>query len=151
MDDLDPRVWPTVLDALLAAGAADAWLTPILMKKGRPAHTISVLCGPSDTERLRTMVFDLTSTIGIRETPVRRWALERGWVDVEVAGQRVAVKVAHRDGVIVHATPEFEAVAAVAARLDRPVRDVLAVAAAAATSAGIVRGAAAPEGMRDTS
>jgi pyridinium-3,5-bisthiocarboxylic acid mononucleotide nickel chelatase len=149
VDDLDPRVWPTVLDALLTAGAADAWLAPILMKKGRPAHTLAVLCGPSDAERLRALVFDLTSTIGVRETPVARWALSRGWSDVDVDGRPVAVKVAHRGGAIVHATPEFEDAVAAATQLGRPVRDILAAAAAAGAAAGLVRGATRPEGLRD--
>ncbi len=148
VDDLDPRVWPTVLEALLAAGAADAWLTPTLMKKGRPAHTLSVLCGPAEAGRIRALVFDLTSTIGVRETTVTRWALDRGWVDVAVDGQPVAVKVAHRAGAIVHATPEFDDVAALASRLGRPVRDALDATAAAAAAAGIVRGAPVPGSLR---
>jgi uncharacterized protein (TIGR00299 family) protein len=150
VDDLDPRVWPTVLADLLEAGAADAWLTPVLMKKGRPAHTLSVLGEPHLVPSLRERVFALTSTLGVRQTMVERWALERGWVDVLVEGHPVPVKVAYRDGEIVHATPEFEDVARLAAALGRPVRTVLDVAAAAAATAGVVPGREVPAGLRGT-
>ncbi|HEY9493602.1 MAG TPA: nickel pincer cofactor biosynthesis protein LarC [Intrasporangium sp.] len=146
VDDLDPRVWPSVLTALLDHGAADAWLTPIVMKKGRPAHTLSVLTQPGGAARLRDLVLARTSTIGVRQSRVSRWALPRSWVDVDVDGQRVAVKVAHRNGQIITATPEFSAVEAAAAALDRPVRDVLATAVAAAVDAGLVPGGDAPSG-----
>jgi uncharacterized protein (TIGR00299 family) protein len=146
VDDLDPRVWPSVLTALLEHGAADAWLTPIVMKKGRTAHTLSVLAQPADTTRLRDLVLAQTSTIGLRESRVRRWALARSWVDVDVDGQGVAVKVAHRHGRIITVTPEFSAVESAAAALDRPVRDVLDHAMAAAVDAGLVPGGPAPDG-----
>lgn len=148
VDDLDPRIWPTVLTALLEAGAADAWLTPILMKKGRPAHVLSVLGDPQLAPALRDRVLELTSTIGVRQTTVERWALDRGWADVTVAGGRVAVKVAHRDGVVVHATPEFDDVAALADDLGRPVREVLGAAIAAAEAAGLSTGGEVPLDLR---
>jgi len=148
VDDLDPRVWPTVLAALLDAGAADAWLTPILMKKGRPAHTLSVLASLATAPTLRNRILALTSTFGVRQSTVDRWALDRGWTDVTVDGRTVAVKVGHRDGVVVHATPEFEDAARVAAEGNRPVRDVLAAASAAAATAGLTAGAAIPPDLR---
>src|SRR3712207_4575693 len=66
VDDLDPRLWPAVLDGLFAAGASDAWLTPILMKKGRAAHTLSALCRPEVVADVQAAVFVTTSTIGLR-------------------------------------------------------------------------------------
>ena len=150
VDDLDPRVWPTVLAALIDAGAADAWLTPILMKKGRPAHTLSVLGDVVRAGALRDRILQLTSTIGVRQTTVDRWALERGWVDVDVEGHAVPVKVAHRDAAILHATPEFEDVVALGAQLDRPVRVVLAAAVAAAERAGLATGGDVPADLRPT-
>lgn len=146
VDDLDPRVWPSVLTALLDNDAADAWLTPVLMKKGRPAHILSVLAHLDDAPRLRDLVLAQTSTIGVRQSQVTRWALARSWVDVDVDGQRIAVKVAHRNGRISNVTPEFSAVVAAAAALHRPVRDVLERAVAAAVAAGLAPGGAAPPG-----
>ncbi len=132
VDDLDPRVWPAVLAALLAAGASDAWLTPILMKKGRPAHTLSVLVAPAALDAVRRVVFIESSTIGVREHAVRKQALDRELRTVEVDGCQIAVKVARLDGAIVNVAPEYDDVAAAAARLGRPVKAVLAAAVAAA-------------------
>jgi uncharacterized protein (DUF111 family) len=131
VDDLDPRVWPAVIAALLAAGASDAWLTPILMKKGRPAHTLHALVSADRAAAVRTAIFRNTSTIGLREQPLGKHALEREMVEVEVGGHRIAVKLARHDGVVVNAQPEYDDVARAAASLDRPVVDVLADAAAA--------------------
>jgi len=141
VDDLDPRLWPTVLAALLAAGAPDAWLVPILMKKGRPAHTLCVLAHDGDREALRDKVFALTSTLGVRETPVSRTALQRDWRAVTVRGGEVRIKVGLRAGRIATATAEFEDAAALARTRGVPVRRVLDEAAAAADAAGLGPGA----------
>lgn len=126
VDDLDPRVWPAVIAALLDAGAADAWLTPILMKKGRPAHTLSVLVRADRAAGVRSAIFHHTSTIGLREHPVAKHALERRMRSVRVGGQPIAVKLALEDGRVVNAQPEYDDVARAAAVLGRPVHDVLA-------------------------
>jgi pyridinium-3,5-bisthiocarboxylic acid mononucleotide nickel chelatase len=132
VDDLDPRLWPAALSALLAAGASDAWLTPILMKKGRPAHTLSVLCAADRVDAVRRVVFRETSTIGLREHRVGKRALDREMRTVTVSGQPVRVKVALLEGEPVNIAPEYEDVAAAAAALGRPVKAVLAAAVAAA-------------------
>jgi uncharacterized protein (TIGR00299 family) protein len=135
VDDLDPRLWPGVLDRLLGAGASDAWLTPILMKKGRPAHTLSVLCPADALPAVQAAVFATTSTIGLRQTPVGKVALERVTAAVEVLGGRVGVKVAVADGAVVNVSVEFEDCAALAGELGLPVKEVLRAATAAAERA----------------
>jgi pyridinium-3,5-bisthiocarboxylic acid mononucleotide nickel chelatase len=132
VDDLDPRAWPHVLATLIEAGADDAWLTPILMKKGRPAHTVHTLVVRERSEILRDVLFRETSTLGVRETPTYKTALERTFVDVLVGGQRVAVKLGlDGDGSVVNAMPEWEHVVAAAEALGRPVTEVLNAALAA--------------------
>jgi uncharacterized protein (TIGR00299 family) protein len=132
VDDLDPRLWPDVITAVLAAGALDAWLTPILMKKGRPAHTFRALTTPETAGEVRTTIFRETTTIGIREYPVARHALPRETATVSIGGVEVRVKLARLDGVVVTAQPEYDDVVSAAQALGRPVREVLADATAAA-------------------
>jgi len=135
VDDLDPRVWPSVLDALFAAGASDAWLTPILMKKGRAAHTLSVLSPPDAVADVQAAVFATTSTIGLRVLPVGKVALERASTSVDVLGGRVGVKLAVSDGRVVNVSVEYEDVAALAREVGVPVKEALRAATAAAESA----------------
>jgi hypothetical protein len=132
VDDLDPRLWPAVLDAVLAAGAADAWLTPILMKKGRPAHTVTALTTTAAAAEVRAVLTAQTSTIGVRENQVTKHALDRSWIDTVVAGQKVRVKLAHAGGAVRNVSPEYDDVAAAALATGLPAKEVLARAAAAA-------------------
>lgn len=144
VDDLDPRLWPGVLTGLLAAGADDAWLTPILMKKGRPAHTLSALCPPGAAAAVRDRIFRDTSTLGVRASDRRKTALARTFVEVAVDGHPVSIKIGHAGGRIVQAMPEFEEVAALARTLGVAERVALARAVEAATAAGLIVGAGLP-------
>ncbi len=148
VDDLDPRIWPSVLDDLLRSGASDAWLVPIVMKKGRPAHTLCVLAHPSAAPALRQVVTSRTSSIGVRQQALGKYALPRAWLPVRVSGGSVMIKISHRDKVVVQATPEYDDVARLAAEVDRPVRTVLAESIAAAEAAGLRWGAALPAAAR---
>ncbi|MGW1054452.1 nickel insertion protein [Streptomyces sp. NPDC002586] len=140
VDDMDPRVWPSVLEELIERGAQDAWLTPILMKKGRPAHQLSVLAPEHLAHELRQVVFAHTSTIGLRTIDVAKTELARWEATVEVEGAPVRVKVSHADGKVLTVQPEYDDVRAAARLLGRPVRAVLADARAAARAVGADRG-----------
>ena len=137
VDDMDPRLSAPVLTRLLEAGASDAWLTPIVMKKGRLAHTLSVLVDAPALAAVRHAVFVETTTIGLRETVVDKRALDRTERSVEVDGHRVRIKTATLDGLLVNGQPEYDDVVAAARAAGRPVKAVLAEAAAAARAAGL--------------
>jgi uncharacterized protein (TIGR00299 family) protein len=147
VNDLDPRLWPGVLNRLLSDGASDAWLTPILMKKGRPAHTLKVLCQPDLADGLRQVIYAETTTLGIRQHTVSRHAALRGFAQIDINGDTVAIKLAHRDGQIVQAAPEFEDIARAARRQQIPERQVLDQTKAAAARAGLVEGRSVPPSL----
>ncbi|MBR4907826.1 MAG: nickel pincer cofactor biosynthesis protein LarC [Acidaminococcaceae bacterium] len=108
LDDLNPEIMPYVLEKLLAAGAPDAWLQPIIMKKGRPAQTLKVLCRPDQQQALQKIIFEETTTLGVRAIPVERAALERRWKTVQTPWGDVRVKEGLLEGKVVNAIPEFE-------------------------------------------
>ncbi len=148
VDDLDPRLWPGVLTACLDAGAADAWLVPIQMKKGRPAFTLHALAAPAVRDAVADAILTHTSSLGVRQVAVERTVLDRHWLDVDVLGHVVPVKVGSRSGTVVNAAVEFDAAAALASELGVPTADVVQRATAAAVTAGLSAGAELPPQAR---
>jgi pyridinium-3,5-bisthiocarboxylic acid mononucleotide nickel chelatase len=124
VDDLNPELYGYVIERLFEAGAQDAWLTPIVMKKGRPAVTISVLCSPSRQDAIRQVLFRETGTLGVRSSSVDKQALEREWIQVSTRNGGVRVKVGLLDGRPVTVAPEYEDCARVAREAGVPARDV---------------------------
>ncbi len=134
VDDMNPQLVTPLIEALLDAGAVDAWATPILMKKGRPALTLSALSPAAAVEAVTLAFFEHSSTIGVRTTPLARTALERSSAIVKTRHGKVAVKLSAWQGRVLSATPEFDDCRRLAKAAKVPVRTVMAAAAAAAES-----------------
>ncbi len=132
IDDMSPQLIEPLLAALFAAGAVDAWSTPILMKKGRPAFTVSALAPAEAVEAVARAFFENSTTIGLRSLPLGRTVLARSRAQVKTAFGNVAVKLSALDGQVVAATPEFDDCRRLAKAGHAPVRAVLAAATAAA-------------------
>ena len=107
VDDMSPEAHGYVVERLLAAGALDAYLTPVLMKKGRPGVVLSVLCRPDDAARLRGLLFAETTTLGVRTMEVLRYCLPREIKTVQTPYGEIRIKVA-RWGDGEKAAPEYE-------------------------------------------
>jgi len=108
IDDMSPQLYEHVLERLLAAGARDAFLVPIIMKRSRPATLLRVLAAPADRERLAGILFAETSTIGLRYTTWQRMVLPREERTVETAYGAVRVKLARAPDGTLNVAPEFE-------------------------------------------
>jgi uncharacterized protein (TIGR00299 family) protein len=126
IDDLDPRLWPDVLESLRTAGAADAWCSPALMRKGRPGQVLSVLVDPERLDAVCRVVFEQTTSLGVRISSVERRSLRRDRVEVKVGTVTVGVKRGLLGDRVVTAQPEYDEARAAAEAYGRPVADVLA-------------------------
>lgn len=135
IDDMTPELAPWVVERLLAAGAADVWLTPVHMKKGRPGIVLSVLCPPGADVAVREVLWRETSTLGVRGLPVRKWVLERRTIEVDLEGGKARVKLGLDRGRVVNVAPEFADCARLAEQTGLPLKEVMARAQAAAMAA----------------
>jgi len=131
IDDASPQLLGPLLDRLLAAGARDAFFTPVQMKKGRPGVLVTVLAEVSGREAVEEILFSETTTLGVRRQVWERTVLERETTTVETAFGPIRVKIGRRGGRVYNAWPEFEDCQRAAEEKRVAVKQVLAEAIAA--------------------
>ena len=119
VDDVTGETLAYTVEALILAGAHDAWITPVVMKKGRPAHVVSALVDPALAGALADVMLAETGSLGIRATTLQRWPRAREQVEVHVDGLPVRLKVAAG-----RVKVEHDDAAGVAAATGRPLREV---------------------------
>jgi uncharacterized protein (TIGR00299 family) protein len=121
VDDVSGEVLAHAIAALLAAGAHDAWATPIVMKKGRPAHTVHALCDPARAAEVAAVLVRETGSLGVRGSLIERWPQQRSQRTIDVHGHPVRIKYAEATIKVEH-----DDALAVAAATGLPLRTVLA-------------------------
>jgi hypothetical protein len=114
IDDMNPERYDFILEQLFNAGASDAWLVPIIMKKSRPANQLGVLCAPEKAQKMKHVIFTHSTTIGMREYSVKKSVLSRIEILVNTRFGNVKVKQSVFEGKVVRSKPEFEDCRAIA-------------------------------------
>ncbi|HNU90548.1 MAG TPA: nickel pincer cofactor biosynthesis protein LarC [Spirochaetota bacterium] len=126
IDDMNPQVYPHLIDVLLGNGALDAYLSAVNMKKGRPGTLLTVIVPRAALEAVRRAIYTETTTLGLRLREVSREKLERSFVTVHIDGREIRVKRGRFLGGEVTAQPEFEDCARVARESGEPLRRIMA-------------------------
>jgi hypothetical protein len=124
IDDMSPELIPAVLEEAISHGALDAFVTPVLMKKGRPGHQLTVLAPVGSEASLAALLFRGTSTFGVRRTRCPRWKLARQASEVASPWGPVAVKVGSLGNGVHRVVPEYESCRAIATRTGVPLLEV---------------------------
>ena len=131
LDDASPQLLGPLVDQLLAAGAKDAYFTPVQMKKGRPGVLVTAIADPSRREAIEELLFRETTTLGVRRQVWDRTVLDRETATVLTAYGPIRVKIGRRGGVVYNASPEFDDCQRAAGEKGVAVKEVLAAALAA--------------------
>jgi uncharacterized protein (DUF111 family) len=123
---MNPQMYPFLIEELLATGAHDAYLIPIIMKKGRPGILLSVMADTSRLDMLSNLIYRHTTTIGLRIQQIGRRKLSRRTLEVETRFGKVRAKLVIRDGKEVVA-PEFDECKRIAKETDMPIQEIMRV------------------------
>jgi len=127
IDDMNPQLYEHVMGRLFEAGSLDVTLTPMQMKKNRPGILLAALCRPEAVDAAQRIIFEETTTLGVRRYPVERVSLPRSIETVETPYGAIRVKVA-RWGDLMRATPEYEDCRRAAEERHAPLTVVMAAA-----------------------
>jgi uncharacterized protein (TIGR00299 family) protein len=125
VDDMSPQLYEPLLERLLERGALDVFLTPVVMKRSRPGIVLTALCPEERLPELSRVLFEESTTLGVRWGPVERATLDREIVTLTTAYGPIPFKVSRLAGRAVTVTPEFADVARIAREKGVPVREVL--------------------------
>lgn len=124
IDDMNPQVYPWLIERLISAGAYDAYLIPIIMKKGRPGILLSAMVPRTRVDNISSLLYAETSTIGLRISPIGRTRLPRTLVEVATTFGPVKAKAIVRNG-RERLAAEFEECKRIARERNLPLRDVM--------------------------
>lgn len=108
IDDMTAETLGLTMDLLLENGAMDLHFTPIVMKKNRPATSLSLLCSVEDEERFKRLLFQHTTTLGVKSLPLEKSELERRFERIDTPLGSVNIKKALLDGKVIRSKPELE-------------------------------------------
>ena len=108
IDDMNPQIFGYVMERLFAAGALDVYLTPIFMKKNRPATLLGVIARRQDEATLAELILRETTTLGLRVQPVHRYESQREFRLVQTPYGELKLKLKVINGQVIQASPEFE-------------------------------------------
>ncbi len=125
IDDMNPELSDYISGKLFDAGVHDVWFTPVIMKRGRPAFTLGVICDEEHLEAVRTILFTETTTIGLRVSSFTKEALERRFDEIETPYGKVTVKSSFHKGKLVSLKPEAGRCAEIAAATGIPMKQVI--------------------------
>ena len=122
IDDMNPEFYEVTIESLFKAGALDVYLTPIIMKKGRPANKISVLSSDTNRQAMTEILLQETSSFGVRFFQVGRTVLDRKLKTVKTSWGPVKIKIGILNGDVVQATPEYEDCKKIAIKSKVPIK-----------------------------